>query len=73
MSDDNFEEITEHKPCSVEDDIIAVIERYLTLDDVPDNIVRRGNDLAGKYHDLMVDIGVKYGIVEYETLPNREA
>lgn len=73
MNDDEFEEITEHKPCSVEDDIIAVIARYLTLDDVPGNILQRGNDLAGKYYDLMIDIGVKYGIVEYSTIPNREA
>lgn len=73
MSDDNFEEITGHIPCSLEDDIILVIRRYLTLDDNVDNIVQRGNDLAGKYYDLMIDIGVQYEIVEYSTVPNREA
>lgn len=73
MDDNDFEEITEHKQSSVEDDIIAVIRRYLTLDDNPDNIVQRGNDLAGKYHDLMIDVGVQYGIVEYDAVPNRSS
>jgi hypothetical protein len=73
MSDDDFEEIKTHKQSTVEDDIISAIKQYLTLDDNPANILQRGCDLAGKYHILMIDIGVQYGIVEYATVPTRSA
>lgn len=71
MDDLNFVEFTDHVQDTREDDLIAAIRAYLTLDFDPDKILQRGNDLAGKYYDAMIDIGEEFGIVEYSSVPRK--